>query len=527
MSATNADATVLLDVTETDSYIPGNEFYRTDVTLQNPGSNSVPAVLYRAGDCYLGNSDYGFGIADSGTGRVACVNAVDPSATPPVPGERVIEWIPLSAGSSYLHDSYYTVWSAIGTQAPFGNDCNFCDVFQDNGAGLSWVVDVPAGGSVTVSHLTVFSPTGASNQAPNAVGDALEVDPGTGTGSVDVLANDSDPDEDAISIDSWTDGSDGSVSCDGSVCTYAAGEGFSGTDSFTYTIIDTLGNTATATVNVTQASAPENQPPTANDDHIVIDESGTGSVDVLANDSDPDEDAISIDSWTDGSDGSVSCDGSVCTYAAGEGFSGTDSFTYTITDPSGASATATVTVDSTPAPADCPAVASALDAPDLIVGESWLVCSSPTANGIVGPLTPILDPVGETSVLLTSGDVALAPGPNDSTGATRANGTTFRGANDVSTLQVDLDVPDGANCLSFDFVFGSEEYPEYVGSAYNDAFIAELDSSTWMVNSSEIDAPRNFATDAQGRLVSINSGFFAVGSVVPDSGSSTTAPRPG
>ncbi|WP_394263381.1 choice-of-anchor L domain-containing protein, partial [Trueperella sp.] len=44
---------------------------------------------------------------------------------------------------------------------------------------------------------------------------------------------------------------------------------------------------------------------------------------------------------------------------------------------------------------------------------------------------------------------------------------------------MDLDVPDGANCLSFDFKFLSEEYPVYVGSSYNDAFIAELNESTW------------------------------------------------
>ena len=46
----------------------------------------------------------------------------------------------------------------------------------------------------------------------------------------------------------------------------------------------------------------------------------------------------------------------------------------------------------------------------------------------------------------------------------RENGLSLRGAEDVSILRLDLDVPTAANCLAFDLVFGSEEYPEWVGS---------------------------------------------------------------
>jgi Tol biopolymer transport system component len=69
---------------------------------------------------------------------------------------------------------------------------------------------------------------------------------------------------------------------------------------------------------------------------------------------------------------------------------------------------------------------------------------------------------------------------------------------DVSVLRIDLDVPPEANCLSFDFQFFSEEYPEWVGQAYNDAFIAELDVSTWDTAGSVITAPDNFAFAPDG-----------------------------
>ena len=62
--------------------------------------------------------------------------------------------------------------------------------------------------------------------------------------------------------------------------------------------------------------------------------------------------------------------------------------------------------------------------------------------------------------------------------ASTSLGGTVRGALDVTILQIDLDVPAGRNCLSFDFRFLSEEFPGFVGGSVNDAFVAELDQLT-------------------------------------------------
>jgi hypothetical protein len=110
--------------------------------------------------------------------------------------------------------------------------------------------------------------------------------------------------------------------------------------------------------------------------------------------------------------------------------------------------------------------------------------------------------------ILTTGDVNLADDANGSGGSgIDLGGGNVRGDTDqdVTILRLDLTVPTAANCLLLDFAFYSEEFPEFVGSPYNDGFIAELDSSTWTTSGSTISAPNNFAFDTDGNVVSINS----------------------
>ena len=116
---------------------------------------------------------------------------------------------------------------------------------------------------------------------------------------------------------------------------------------------------------------------------------------------------------------------------------------------------------------------------------------------------------GRSYAILGNGDTLFADDPDGSGSSGRnAGGPTIRGSRDVTIWRINLRVPGGVNCLSFRFRFLSEEFPEFVGEEFNDAFIAELDESTWDTNtifSPAIDAPRNFAADPSGRPVSVNS----------------------
>jgi len=122
---------------------------------------------------------------------------------------------------------------------------------------------------------------------------------------------------------------------------------------------------------------------------------------------------------------------------------------------------------------------------------------------------PVAGGRGRAFAILSTGCTALASLPNNSPDAgCEDGGILYRGARDVTVLRIRVNVPKNANCLSFRFRFLSEEYPEFVGSEYNDAFLAELDKTNWNAASNTsptISAPNDFATTSDGKLISVNS----------------------
>jgi uncharacterized repeat protein (TIGR01451 family) len=188
-------ASPALTVTEVDSYVVGQESYRTDVTIHNNTGSATPLVVYRAGDCYLQNSDVGYGRVD---GAAVSCRAVNDDGSP---GDRIEQFAPITGGSSYFESHYSTVWSHIGTQQPFPNTCD-CDVAQDNGAGLSWSPTVPAGGDVTISSIITFSPLGNLPLTTTKTADASSAQAGAADGYTITISN---PNDTAVSLSSITD----------------------------------------------------------------------------------------------------------------------------------------------------------------------------------------------------------------------------------------------------------------------------------------------------------------------------------
>ncbi|MEO1400494.1 MAG: Ig-like domain-containing protein [Cyanobacteria bacterium J06635_1] len=178
-------------------------------------------------------------------------------------------------------------------------------------------------------------PSPTPNRPPTANNDQAQTDQGNSV-ALQVLANDRDPDEgDEIAIatiDTQTPAG-ASVSNDGNdTLTYRPAAGFTGVDRFTYTIRDRDGATAVATVEVTVQGSPA---PTARPDSAQTLPGQPVTIQVLANDEGAEIAIASVDrGGVSGGGVSNNGDGTV-NYIPPSGFSGVDTFTYTIRNPAG------------------------------------------------------------------------------------------------------------------------------------------------------------------------------------------------
>ena len=196
------------------------------------------------------------------------------------------------------------------------------------------------GGTATA---TVSVSVQAPNQPPVANSDSYEVLAGSSGNLFAVLGNDSDPDGDGLTITGASAPAHGSAVISGGQISYTPAAGYTGADSFTYTISDGRGGNASAAVTVNVRAS--NRPPVANADAYSVSAGSTGNLfEVLANDSDPDGDALSITAVGSAAHGTVTINGNRLSYTPAAGYSGTDSFSYTISDGLGGSASAMVTV---------------------------------------------------------------------------------------------------------------------------------------------------------------------------------------
>ncbi len=234
---------------------------------------------------------------------------------------------------------------------------------------------------VAVTALNVKS---VANSPPLGVDDNFEVVEGTRlvVDAPGLLVNDFDPDGDPIASGFHSDPANGTILAlaeDGAF-TYEPDPGFVGVDSFAYAVRDDLGSftglvvdvtiTVTAAPDPTTLSSVPNRPPVGVDDAFEVAENTTLDVaapGLVANDSDPDTDPISVARITATSNGEIIAKqvGSFL-YTPDPGFSGVDSFRYAVEDDHGTSTglvvDVVITVTPTPDPMTNPTVAAVGDA---------------------------------------------------------------------------------------------------------------------------------------------------------------------
>ena len=163
-----------LTLTQTDTYVEGQESYRTDIRLTSAAPAAVTGIVYRGGDCYLQDDDHGRGAVLGGNAPIC--RALETSANP----ERIEGFMPLTTGSRYMEGSYGDVWRAIGSMTELPN--TFVAEEVDNGVALSWPIAVAAGGSQTISSLAFFSPLGHAPVTLTKTADAAAVTSGQNVG---------------------------------------------------------------------------------------------------------------------------------------------------------------------------------------------------------------------------------------------------------------------------------------------------------------------------------------------------------
>jgi uncharacterized repeat protein (TIGR01451 family) len=391
-----------LRLTQTDTYVTGEESYRTEIAVANTGAAATTATLYRAGDCYLQNSDVGYGAVDAATGAVSCTAGNEP-------GARIEQMLPLTTGSHYYESFYGSVWSRIGQQLPFPDTCD-CATSQDNGLGLSWDVSLAAGASKTYSSLVTFSPLGRSPLTIAKTADAASAQAGGTDGyTITVTNNNVSP----VTLASLTDTlgagfsyrtgtTTGASTADPAVTgqtlswsgiTVPAGgtatvhfgvtvSSVAGTytdeadgSAEGYTVVGT-GPVAPVTVTAV-VTPPPNTPPTAGP--VTVSTPQDTPVAIALAGSDVDGDALAYTVATQPGHGTLAGTGANLTYTPATGYSGTDSFTYAVNDGHVDSAPATVSITVTPVVTP-PATGPALDA--RVSADAHTACGRLTAPAL-------------------------------------------------------------------------------------------------------------------------------------------------
>lgn len=201
---------------------------------------------------------------------------------------------------------------------------------------FTYTVSDGKGGS-TVGQVSVnVTPV---NDVPVAVNDTAATNPGRAV-TINVLANDRDADNDTLTLSAVGQGANGTVAIANGQAVYTPRAGWSGTDTFTYTTNDGKGGFTVGSVNVTVA-AGNLAPNLANDTHKLTVRAPI-TLNVLGNDSDPNGDSLTITAVSQGAKGSVAIANGQVRYTPNATATGTDSFTYTVSDGKGGTSTATV-----------------------------------------------------------------------------------------------------------------------------------------------------------------------------------------
>ncbi len=415
-----------------DSDPAGGTLSLTSLTQPSNGTASIlgTSIVYTPRNGFTGVDTFTYTMAGSeGTATATVTVTVTNVNEPPVA----------------VNDAYTTAEDTVLTVAAPGIKVNDSD--PDTGDTVNAVVvSQPSHGTVIVNTNGSFTYTPALNYSgPDAytyrVRDAGGLDSNVATVSITITAvndpptavndsyvvsedgvlqinapgvksNDSDPDTaaSALTVTLVTGAQRGTLtlSADGSFI-YTPFPNTSGGDSFVYRISDGTGS-ATATASIAITDTPD--PPVAVDDAATTQEDTAVTIPVVVNDSDPDTATLTLQSVTQGANGTVTIVSGQPRYTPRANYSGQDIFSYTITDGT-ATATANVVVTIT-AVNDAPvtigdAYTTSRNTPLNVQTPGVLVNDTDVDTGQQMTAQIVSQPSSGTLVMQTNGSFAYTP----------------------------------------------------------------------------------------------------------------------
>ncbi|WP_020396739.1 IPTL-CTERM sorting domain-containing protein [Thiolinea disciformis] len=217
------------------------------------------------------------------------------------------------------------------------------------------------GGEVTAK--VTIDVTAKPNTAPTAKDVTVSATQDSQNVPIDVLSSAEDLDSDILTIQAAgtakTSVQGGTITLSGNTLLYTPKAGFTGSDSFSYTIADGRGGTVVAKANITVAAKP-NTAPVAQDLTATVQSGASVTLDALAEASDADYDTLtlSLPATTTTKGGVIAIVNNKLQYTAKSDYIGPDTFTYKVSDGKGGEVTAKVDIEVSAKPNNLPVAGS-------------------------------------------------------------------------------------------------------------------------------------------------------------------------
>jgi len=352
----NEDAFVDIAVRNNDTDIENNTLSITAVGTPGHGTaaiNGNGTVRYTPNANYNGADSFTYTISDGGGGTATATVSVtvNPVNDPPVAGDDAATTdedtpfaIAVLANDVDIDGIDTLTVTAVGSASHgvvainSNGTIQYTPVLNYNGSdSFTYTVSDGHGGTDTASVAITLTPV---NDTPTPVADARLINENTVL-TLNALANDTDVDGDVLTITAVGAAAHGATAINpNGTLSYTPTADYFGVDTFTYTVSDGAGGTASATATITVNNIPE-----GTDERALTSEDVPVSIQVIANDIELDGDSLVVSAVANGAHGSVAIgSGGAVTYTPNLDFFGVDSFTYTLSDGRGGSDTATVVV---------------------------------------------------------------------------------------------------------------------------------------------------------------------------------------